>query len=280
MGTIATEVFFQTEPSRGIRSKQGVDRKRNVIYGPSVATRGPVPSHGVEFDAKSLSMLSVLGNRATGGIKSRFAHPSMLRDGLGSFLGRWFNFRVEGDRLRADLHLSSTASTSPQGDLAAYIMGLAIDDPDAFGVSVVLPMADVERAAIRGEPIRPTEFRAADFVDSPAANSGLFSTPNRKAKTMTISEQSYRAEFRQAGGQGALGVTEERYVASCMTTDAGGVVGGPGGDAQLVRTVLADKHFDELVVAPEGVDDYAGCIYDASTFCDPVVPANSEFVLR
>ena len=35
----------------------------------------------------------------------------------------------------------------------------------------------------------------------------------------------FRQQFKDGGGQAKLGVTEEQYVASCLTTDTGGVVG-------------------------------------------------------
>ena len=114
-----------------------------------------------------------------------------IHDGLGKFLGRFKNFRVDGQKLAADLHISKTAHSSPSGDIGGYISALAIEDPSSLGVSIVIDFDRVwptingqEKPASGGRPdnatgkypvARITGLYAADLVDEPALNpNGLF----------------------------------------------------------------------------------------------------------
>jgi hypothetical protein len=131
------------------------------------------------------------GNATRNGLKARFTHPNMSNDGMGSYLGRWTNFRIDGDTVRADLHIADAAYTSPQGDLGNYVMDLAEQDPEAFGISMATQLdeqsyAEFEQSRHRESdndkrkkmrwPMRFSAMKAGDVVDSPAATrTGLFS---------------------------------------------------------------------------------------------------------
>jgi hypothetical protein len=117
------------------------------------------------------------------GLKARFTHPNMSSDGMGSYLGRWKNFRLADGVLRADLHIADAAFKSPQGDLGTYVMEMADNNPDMFGVSLATEL-DLEslmlfedtrdsngNGAARWE-MRFTSVRAGDVVDEPAATRG------------------------------------------------------------------------------------------------------------
>jgi len=174
---------FRTDTVR--QQPQRVDRQANVIYGASMMQVGDLN----EGDARpwtvameTLQHALSLAQQSRSGVKARFTHPNMSSDGMGSYLGRWANWRIEGETLRADLHIADAAFTSPQGDLGNYVMDLAEADPRAFGVSLA-PRNDTanlqqwERSDKRpGDrwPIRMTALRAADVVDEPAATRGGF----------------------------------------------------------------------------------------------------------
>ena len=156
----------------------GVDRQAQVIRGYVVAQRGPfkTPGRG-EFDDHALDIIVGLMNQKPPGTKSRFTHPGMSDDGLGKFLGRSREARIDGDRVRADLHLDPSASITPDGNLADYVMTLAENDPEAFGSSLVLRTKKEVRLEAdgtakkdaKGEPLpplwRPTHIHASDVVD-------------------------------------------------------------------------------------------------------------------
>jgi hypothetical protein len=141
----------------------------------------------VFIDSQFAADTATQGAAIKAGLKARFGHPNMCSTALGTFLGRWKNFRVDGDAVRADLYLSNSAKETPHGDLYSYVLDLAADDPDMFGTSIVFTIGGYKLAD--GTPI-DSEFdvpegekvfvelgalHACDAVDEPAANDGLFS---------------------------------------------------------------------------------------------------------
>ncbi len=190
---------FRSLPLRTAPNR--VDREQRVIYGVSAAQAVEALGHGITLDTKTLQQIATLGNAAKNGVKSRFTHPGLSSDGMGKHLGRMKNFRVEGDKAVADLHLSDAASKAPDGDLAGYVMDLAEEDSAAFGLSIVAggdrvwTLADGtefpagerdDDGVMQGRPdnaltdvpvFRVTALDAVDVVDEPAANrDGMFSS--------------------------------------------------------------------------------------------------------
>lgn len=185
---------FRAAPARGLTSPEigePVDREAGIIRGASAMQAVEALGHGVAIDALTLGKIAELGNAAKAGVKVRFTHPGMCSDGMGRMLGRMRDFRVAGDKVVGDIHLSESASRSPEGDLRAYVLDLAEEDSAAFGMSVVIegPHAwklengtEVEtrerpKNAVGKLPfLRPSKLHAVDVVDEPAANrDGLFS---------------------------------------------------------------------------------------------------------
>lgn len=191
-----TILNHRLEITRGIKTgKAGVDRNydddkyKGVIRGVAVMTKGNVKdSREWEIDDTTLDQIVSSGNAHKNmGLKSRFGHPNMSDTALGTFLGRMQNFYKDGDIARADLYISKTAYETPEGNLAAYVLGLAEKDPDAFGTSVVLGDFDLEnlteddgtpKNGENGEDLPPAlrvnSLMAVDVVDDPAANNSLF----------------------------------------------------------------------------------------------------------
>jgi hypothetical protein len=170
------------------RGLVGVDRQKKAILGYVVAQRGVFKDKRGEFDDLSLRKVVELMRAEPAGLKSRFGHPTLSEDGVGKYLGRAKNPRLDGDRVRADLFFDPTAFKTPGGDLATYLMDLAESDPDALSSSLVL-QSDYEakldakgRAVIdpdTGEPApqlwRPKLLHASDVVDTGDAVDGLLS---------------------------------------------------------------------------------------------------------
>lgn len=159
-----------------------IDRERGVIRGYSVIQIGPALGHGFDIDRTTLELVTKLGNALPKGTKSRFTHPGMSGDGLGKYLGRSKNFRIEGDRVLADLYLARSAFNTPDGDLATYVMDRAEEDSKSFGASIVakgdkehvLNDDGTRKKDKNGDPLpplyRPKVLHAVDVVDDPAAN--------------------------------------------------------------------------------------------------------------
>lgn len=181
----------------------GVDRNESVIRGYIVAQEGPFSSEGRgEFDKPALRQIARLMRAAPNGLKSRFAHPSLSDNGIGKFLGRARNPRLDtisvreskGVRkddeitvVRADLHLDPSSRNTPSGDLGGYVMDLAESDPDAMSSSLVLQAKKEYRLDGKGRPElddegnelpplwSPTHLHASDVVDTGAAVDGFLS---------------------------------------------------------------------------------------------------------
>lgn len=178
-----------------------------LIRGMAVITRGEASGHDLWIDAEFLQAVADAINADEIGAKARFTHPGLSGDGLGKLLGRVRNATVEGDIVRADLHLAQSARITPDGNLAQYVLRMAADDPKAFGNSIAFAhdnLAEVEFLLAHGaewgiddegrryldltdfvspDPLntehyphcRLAELRAVDAVDEPAANpEGLF----------------------------------------------------------------------------------------------------------
>lgn len=212
---------------RGQIDREGGDYGAGLLTGVAVITRGEALGHDMWIDATMLQQVHDAINAAAGaGIKARFTHPGLSSDGLGTFLGRFKHAVLDGDIVRADLHLARSAHDTPDGDLAAYVMDLAEEDPQAFGTSIVFRH---DRDAERNHEAQHTrdgrfyspdpgntehfpharlrELRAVDAVDSPAANpGGLF---HRQGQ---IVEAEQLAAY-------ALGLEAERPAMSQLSID-------------------------------------------------------------
>ncbi len=171
-----------------------VDRDKGIIYGYNVAELGDFKDRRGRFDGNSLREIATMMNRESRGIRSRFTHPTLSADGLGKFLGRAHNAYVQGDAVKADLHLSKTSRATPHGDLGGYVMDLAEEDSAAFGTSLVLIPAMYDKDD-KGNLVKrnqdrpdypgdepplwlPEVIMASDVVDEgDAVHSGFLSVP-------------------------------------------------------------------------------------------------------
>lgn len=175
---------YRATATRGLPLAARVDRKSRTIFGAKAMQLGPLnpgDNRPWEVDATTLSQLASLVNSKANGVKMRFAHPNLSRDGMGRLVGRALNARVVNDCVLIDCRLHEFASRGPQGNLADHILDVAESAPEDFGLSAA-PLLDREamkRLEPRGggaTPIRLKGLHAIDFVDEPAATKGgLFS---------------------------------------------------------------------------------------------------------
>jgi hypothetical protein len=183
-----------------------VDRENGAIYGIACCTEGEALGHRVWLDGSFITALVKLGKAQKMGVKARFGHPNMSGEALGTYVGRFQNFRQEGTKAIADLYFDDSAKVSPNGDLADYLMTLAETSPDMFGASIVFSIGGYYFKKTSGDSIKTSdhyrnqeegkvdyqlelddygdakyyvsikELYGTDLVDEPAANpSGLFS---------------------------------------------------------------------------------------------------------
>lgn len=175
----------------------GVDRENNMIRGYIMAEEGEFKSRRGVFDSKSLHLIMRLTNEAPNGLKSRLGHPTLSDDGVSKHLGRSFNARLDGKRVRGDLRFDPTAFDTPHGNLADYVMRRFESDPDSISSSLVLttdeePQLDAKGHMILdedGEPLptiwRPLKLHASDIVDTGDAVDGALSADDW-AKALSV----------------------------------------------------------------------------------------------
>lgn len=160
---------------------QGVDRKNNLIRGYRVAQTGIFKDRRGEFDLSSLRDVVRLMKANAVGTKVHLGHATLSDDGVGKILGRAKNPRLDGEIVRADLHINEASFRSPAGDIGHYVMDLAESDPGQLSSSLVLEADEVERLDDKGRQIKgedgqpipplwkPTKIHASDVVDTGAA---------------------------------------------------------------------------------------------------------------
>lgn len=199
IGAIARPLkYYRTTPTKAAApmrvERTGGKFKAGLIRGVSLLSEGEALGHDHWVDGEFVASVAGAVNQLNRGSKVRFTHPSVSGDGLGRYMGRAINGRVEGGKAVADIHLAKASHETPDGDLGKYVMGLAEEDPEAFAISIAFERdreAEDQFAAaheggdgfespatgnVANHPhTRLKALVAADFVDTPAANpDGLF----------------------------------------------------------------------------------------------------------
>jgi len=132
-----------------------IDAEKEVLHDVQITLEGEAKGHGIWLDRKFCEAVAEQGN-ATGdvGVKTRYGHPAMCSDAIGTELGRAKNFRVvdfertvDGKTVKcagvvADVYLLKSAHAAPQGDIAKHVLETAKEDPGQFGQSIVFTYAD------------------------------------------------------------------------------------------------------------------------------------------
>lgn len=218
----------------------GVDRQTGygVIRGAILAEAGPFKTEGRgEFDLEALNGIVSITDQMPKGLKAGWTHPGASSDGLGTYLGRWKNIRVDAGKLRGDLHFAGVATKpAPQHggtSYAEYLMNLAEEDPDAFESSLRITKVnklyrrkddgtlETDAAGRSLPPLwRVEKLAACDVVDSgDATHSGFlsasdFSVRNTNALSHQVTEVLngiFRNHDKQQTGE-ALSAFVERYL--------------------------------------------------------------------
>jgi len=160
-----------------------ISESEGKIKGITVIREGEAKGHNLFINSQFLDDVVRLGNERTAGIKARFGHPNICSTALGTYLGRYTNFRRLDNKVLADLHLDDSAKSSPKGNLYDYVLQLAKTNPDMFGASISFKKGDstFEKFDADGkeqtrEYATITDLYATDLVDDPAATDGLFET--------------------------------------------------------------------------------------------------------
>lgn len=141
-----------------------IDRVAGIIKGVSVITTGVAKGHNRLIDQTTLSQIHGLMSAFPDGTKVKANHFS----GFEGIVGNLRSPRIEGDQLKADLHILQSH------EMAGLIMEMSEKQPSTFGLSVSFSGVPEEKEKLLYA--RAAELYSVDLVDDPAANpSGLFS---------------------------------------------------------------------------------------------------------
>ena len=160
-----------------------VDKENGIIKNVSIVNHGK-NKNGTYFNDQFLADIVTKGNEQKQGVKSRFGHPNMCSNSLGTFLGRYKNFKIKEKGVYADLHLDPvTKQKQVDGggiSMFDYVIQMAENNPDMFGNSIHI------NSEIYEEKVGDVYFNshklesliASDLVDDPAATENLFANSN------------------------------------------------------------------------------------------------------
>ena len=151
-----------------------INEGSGVLQKVVVAQAGKVKSYFEEIDGETLSQIVSLGNAKENGVKARFGHPNMCSSAFGTYIGRFKNFQLDGEKVTGDLHLDTVCKNAPGGNLYDYILTMAKKNPDMFGASMAFIPAEPALGTGEFPLVRIEELLATDLVDDPAATNSLF----------------------------------------------------------------------------------------------------------
>lgn len=148
-----------------------VDRDKGVIRGVSVVEIGEAKGHDVWIDSKTLGTVLDAAKKFSEGLKVKFRHGKSgeYQNVLEETFGLLKDFVIDGNKVRADLHLLDSLSA----DIRSKAFEMAEKMANQFGLSIVFKGTNEK---IDGKSyLRCTALESTDLTDKPAATSGLFS---------------------------------------------------------------------------------------------------------
>ena len=164
-----------------------VDKDKKIIYGVSVITAG-VPAKGHKMDVDDTTLEQIYDSAISKG--GQVAVKENHKSGVGETTGYLCNFRVEGNRLRADWHLLTSYPKTEQ------FLETAEKMPKNVGLSA--SFVGPERPVIGKDgrqKARCEELLSVDFVSFPAANpNGLFSADSVDIQKSSMADNDQPTE--------------------------------------------------------------------------------------
>jgi uncharacterized coiled-coil protein SlyX len=187
----------------GAQEFEAVDRERGTLSDVSILEVGEARGHGVLITPKTVQSAAKLLIGQT--VPAYLSHDGAFNDRLTEEIGIFKGFYMDGERLRARTFNALESFKKFHPEEFETLFELAEKMPDNFGVSIVFNARlywqledDAEQdfegedeppegAAFNMPSVQVLEVLSADFVDTPAANSSLFSEPKPETnETMNI----------------------------------------------------------------------------------------------
>jgi hypothetical protein len=132
--------WFKSTPHIAVGDGSRIDAENGIIRRVVLASVGEAKGHGVSLEQEFIDDLVKYGQRnfSKTGLKARFGHPSMSNETMGTQLGYFKNFEVDGENAVADLHLLDAANESPtHPGMKNWVLKMAAEKPDHIMSSIV-----------------------------------------------------------------------------------------------------------------------------------------------
>ena len=137
--------WFKSSPQVAVGGGSRIDAENGIIRRVVLASVGEARGHGVSLEQEFIDDLVKYGSRHFGatGLKARFGHPSLSNETMGTQLGFYKNFEVDGESAVADLHLLDAANQSPtHPGMKDWVLKMAAEKPDHIMSSIVFRPGD------------------------------------------------------------------------------------------------------------------------------------------
>jgi hypothetical protein len=184
-----------------------VNRELGIIENVAIISQGPAIGHG--FDVDDVMTRQVRDKLKAAKTRVHFTHAhaqggffTPAVDGIGSLAGHVIpsSVHIESGVVRGDIQLSKASANQPgMGNLRQYLLDMAEESPDHFGLSIVFEPDEFEKRVDANNQSLPPAGRvkavtAVDFVEDPGANpNGLLSKADStpKGKIMNPELKAY-----------------------------------------------------------------------------------------
>lgn len=149
-----------------IATKERIDSAAGVIYGVSVITAGEAQGKnaGTWIDSTTLSQMAKVAAGFPDGVKVKLSQSKEHDGSAGQIVGVLKSFRIDGNQVRADLHLLKSDSQFSK------IIEMSSTMPSEFGLSVAIPKR-LEKVGDH-DCLRVEDIYSVDIVEAPSANPG------------------------------------------------------------------------------------------------------------
>ena len=204
------------------RGKFELDADAGTFKNVSIITRGPAIGHGFDIDDVMIRQVRDILKKKVKGVKSRMTHPEgggwfgPFVDGIEMLVGRaGMEAHIDNGQVRGNVQLGKYAKDTPKGNLWNYLTGIADEDPEVIGLSIVfVPDEFEERRDENNQSLPPAgrvkDVLAVDFVGDPGANpAGLLSAAQGGEGDKTSQKTS--APGHGCSGQASLERTGAEY---------------------------------------------------------------------
>jgi hypothetical protein len=258
-----------------IAGNQKIDSDSGIISGVSVITAGECAGKhaGTWIDHNTISSLLSIASGFKDGVKVKLSQSEEHDGSVGQIIGTLKGFRIDGNQLRADLHLLKSDENYGK------ILEMSSKMPEAFGLSVAVDK-NYEKQGDK-HFLRPTDIYSVDLVEQPAANRGLFSAKPMNDIKLAADGKTHE---KDCGCKACMSAKEKSELSAMIAEQVALAIKGIAAPDVTALTAKLTEHETQLSAFKASTDasalsskkaEIAGLVADA-TREGKVVPLTDE----